>query len=174
MIILGIDPGLATVGYGVIKTNIPAGKKQDRNEKPKVLDFGCITTSSAWTPGERLMKINKEILSLIEIHNPDIISVESLFFFKNLKTAMPVSQAKGVILFTAAKQNVPVVEFTPLQVKMTVVGYGRAEKSQVQAMTKHLLDLSSFDVKNKDRKKDDAADALGIALCAVLSGSVNN
>lgn len=168
MIILGIDPGLATVGYAVLKTIIPANKKQDRNEKPKVLDFGCITTSAAWTPGERLVKINKEILSLIEIHNPDIISVESLFFFKNVKTAMPVSQAKGVILFTAAKKNIAIVEFTPLQVKMTMTGHGRAEKSQVQAMTKQLLDLSAFDNKHKDRKKDDAADALGVALCAVL------
>ena len=85
---------------------------------------------------------------------------------------MPVSQAKGVILFTAAKRNVPVVEFTPLQVKMTVVGYGRAEKKQVQAMIQQLLDVSSFDLKSKDRKKDDATDALGIALCAVLSHTV--
>jgi crossover junction endodeoxyribonuclease RuvC len=81
---------------------------------------------------------------------------------------MPVSQSKGVILLAAAKNNVPVLEFTPLQVKMTVVGYGKAEKKQVQEMTKQLLDLSSFDVKDKDRKKDDASDALGVALCAFL------
>ena len=83
---------------------------------------------------------------------------------------MPVSQAKGVILLAAAKKNIPIYEFTPLQVKMTVVGYGRAEKRQVQEMTKKLLDLSSFNLKEKGRKKDDAADALGIALCAFLKG----
>ena len=81
---------------------------------------------------------------------------------------MPVSQARGVILLAAAKYKVPLLEFTPLQVKMTVAGYGRAEKKQVQEMTKQLLDLSSFDIKEKDRKKDDASDALGVALCAFL------
>lgn len=81
---------------------------------------------------------------------------------------MPVSQAKGVILLTAAKKDIPILEFTPLQVKMSVVGYGRAEKKQVQEMTKQLLDLSSFDLKKGGRKKDDASDALGIALCAFL------
>ena len=83
---------------------------------------------------------------------------------------MPVSQAKGVILFTAANRNIPICEFTPLQIKMTVVGYGRAEKKQVQSMTRQLLDLSNFNLKEKSRKKDDASDALGVALCAVLKG----
>jgi crossover junction endodeoxyribonuclease RuvC len=168
MIILGLDPGTAITGYAVIKTDIPKGQKQDRNEKPKVIDFGCVITTKFDTPGDRLHIIHKELHQLIDDHKPDVISVESLFFFKNLKTAMPVSQAKGVILLTAAQKKVPVVEFTPLQVKMTVVGYGKAEKKQVQEMTKQLLDLSAFDEKKKDRKKDDAADALGIALCAVL------
>ncbi len=169
MIILGIDPGTAITGYGVIQTKQPKHIAQDRNEKPTVIDFGCITTLSTSLPGDRLVSIHEEINKLIDKHSPDIISVESLFFFKNLKTAMPVSQAKGVILFTAAKKNIPIVEFTPLQVKMTVVGYGRAEKKQVQAMTKQLLDLSRFDEKQKSRKKDDASDALGIALCAMFS-----
>ena len=168
MVILGIDPGTAITGYGVIKTNIPKHRRQDRNEKPKVIDFGCVITTKFDSPGDRLNIIHKEIGKLIDKHKPDLISVESLFFFKNLKTVMPVSQAKGVVLLTASQKNTPVCEFTPLQVKMTVVGYGRAEKKQVQEMTKQLLDLSSFDLKKKDRKKDDAADALGIALCAVL------
>ena len=81
---------------------------------------------------------------------------------------MPVSQSKGVILLIAAKNNIPILEFTPLQVKMAVVGYGRAEKKQLQRMTKQLLDLSSFNLKEKNREKDDATDALGIALCAIL------
>jgi crossover junction endodeoxyribonuclease RuvC len=168
MIILGIDPGTATTGYGIISTVIHKSKKQDRNEKPKVIDFGCIITHPSSSASKRLEIIHDQIQSLIKKHQPDVVSVENLFFFKNLKTAMPVSQAKGVILLAAAKNNVPVVEFTPLQVKMTVVGYGKAEKKQVQAMTRELLDISSFDLKKKDRKKDDASDALGIALCAFL------
>lgn len=170
MVILGIDPGTATTGYGIIKTKVPKNKKQDRNETPKVVDFGCIITEASSFPGIRLEKIYEEILFLIEKHKPDLVSVENLFFFKNLKTAMPVSQARGVILLAAAKKKVPVVEFTPLQVKMTIVGNGRAEKKQVQAMTKEILDLTSFDLKEKNRKKDDASDALGVAMCALLNG----
>ena len=168
MIILGVDPGTATTGYGVIKTKIPKNLPQNKNEKPIVLDFGCIITEASFKIEERLKIIHNEVNKLIKIYKPDLISVESLYFFKNLKTAIPVSQAKGVILLSAAKKNIPICEFTPLQVKMTVVGYGKAEKKQVQKMTRELLDLSSFNLKEKSRKKDDAADALGVALCAVL------
>jgi crossover junction endodeoxyribonuclease RuvC len=168
MVILGIDPGTAITGYGIILTDVDKSQKQNRHEKPKVIDFGCIITTTSSSPGQRLEIIYDQVQNLIKKHKPDVVSVETLFFFKNLKTAMPVSQSKGVILLAAAKNNVPVLEFTPLQVKMTVVGYGKAEKKQVQEMTKQLLDLSSFDVKDKDRKKDDASDALGVALCAFL------
>ena len=168
MIILGIDPGTATVGYGVIKTKKSKNMRQDKNERPKVIDFGCIKTTSFYSAGERLQIIHNEICHLIEKHLPDLISVESLYFFKNFKTAMPVSEARGVIILAAAEKNIPVREFTPLQVKMAVVGYGRAEKKQVQEMTKQLLDLGGFDFKDKGRSKDDASDALGVALCAVL------
>ncbi len=168
MIIIGIDPGVATVGFGVIETSKPKHQKQDKNEKPKVIDFGCIITTTSSSPGRRLELIHDQVHALIKKHKPDLVSIETLFFFKNLKTAMPVSQAKGVILLAVQKNNIPVLEFTPLQVKMTVVGYGRAEKKQVQVMTEQLLDLSDFDQKKKDRKKDDASDALGIALCAFL------
>jgi crossover junction endodeoxyribonuclease RuvC len=113
-------------------------------------------------PGERLKIINSDLDSLILKHKPDFIAVESLYFFKNLKTAMPVSQAKGVILLTAAKRKIPVLEFTPLEVKMTVAGYGRAEKKQVQKMIQNFLKLKEFP------KQDDAADALGVALCGIL------
>src|SRR3989344_6946741 len=169
MKILGLDPGTATTGYAIIETKIAKHLKQDRSEKPRVIDFGCILTEACWPAGDRLIKIHQEINALIKKYQPDLMAVESLYFFKNMKTVMPVSQAKGVILFTAAKKNIPVQEFTPLQVKMTVVGYGRAEKKQVQAMAKQLLDLSSFDSKTKSRKKDDAADALGVALCGLLN-----
>ena len=162
MIILGVDPGIAITGFAVIK------KHQDKNQKPKVIDFGCIMTTPSSPMGKRLETIHTEVNQLIKKHKPDLISVENLFFFKNQKTVMPVSQAKGVILLSAAQNNIPVLEFTPLQVKMTVVGYGRAEKKQVQEMTKQLVDLSLFNLKEKNRKKDDASDALGLALCAVL------
>src|SRR5581483_1684904 len=168
MIILGIDPGTALTGYGIITTTTPKHIRQPRDQKPKVIDFGCITTTPFDTPGKRLQIIHDELSKIIKKHQPDVISVVGVYFFKNLKTAMPVSQARGVVLFTAAKHNIPTVECTPLQVKMTVVGYGKAEKKQVQEMTRRLLDLSSFDLQQNNRKKDDASDALGIALCALL------
>ncbi len=162
MIILGIDPGSAITGYGVIRKPI------EKNKKIEVLDFGCIMTDPKENTGDRLKKINRDLNRLITKYKPKAMAVENLFFFKNLKTVMPVSQAKGVIIFTAAKKKIPVYEFTPLQVKMTITGYGRAEKKQVQKMTETLLDLSKFDLKENNRKKDDAADALGIALCYAL------
>ena len=162
MIILGIDPGVATTGYGVIK------KQKDQNQRFKVLDFGCIITEQSLPAGERLKKIHKEVLKLIDKYKPDLVSVESLFFFKNLKTVMPVSQARGVILLATAQKKIVACEFTPLQVKMVVAGYGRAEKKQVQKMTKEILSLDKFDFKKNNRKKDDAADALGVAVCAAF------
>ncbi|MDD2732039.1 MAG: crossover junction endodeoxyribonuclease RuvC [Candidatus Pacebacteria bacterium] len=156
MIILGIDPGLATIGYGVLK------KPKDKKDKIKVIAYDCITTSPKFNPGQRLYKINRELNKIIKKYNPKVLAVENIYFFKNLKTAMPVSQAKGVILMTAAKKKIPVFEVTPLQVKMTVAGYGKAEKKQVQKMIQILLDLKEFP------KKDDAADALGVALCCAI------
>ena len=102
---------------------------------------------------ERLKKIHKEVEKLIAEHKPNLISVETLFFFKNLKTVMPVSQTKGVILLAAAQKKIPIFEFTPLQMKMTIVGYGRAEKKQVQNMIKKSLNLDSFDLKKIIGKK---------------------
>ena len=158
MIILGIDPGLARLGFGVIK------KFKDKIE---VLDYGCIETLPGVCDGERLKIINNELNKLIKKHQPEVMAVEKLFFFKNLKTVMPVSQAKGVILLTAAKKNIPVYEFTPLQVKMAVTGYGKAEKKQVQKMIQTLLNLEEKP-KDKNKRKDDATDALGIAFCYTL------
>lgn len=166
MIILGIDPGTATTGYGIISSK----KSPRRDHLVEVIDFGCIFTSPSSSVGGRLKTIHSEVCALIKKHKPGIVSIESLYFFKNLKTALPVSQAKGVILLAAAEKNIPTCEFTPLQVKMTVVGYGRAEKKQVQEMTKQLLDLSGFNLKENGRKNDDAFDALGVALCALFNG----
>ncbi len=162
MIILGVDPGVATTGYAIVK------RQKDYNQKLKVIDFGCILTEKTWPAGKRLEKIHKNLTKLINKHRPDIIAVESLYFFKNLKTVMPVSQAKGVILLTAAQKKIPACEFSPLQVKMTITGYGRAEKKQVQEMIKKTVDIKGFDLNKNNRKKDDAADALGVAICAAF------
>jgi len=159
MIILGIDPGSVIVGYSIIIKECG---------QLSVVDFGCIITDKFATTGERLKKIHKEITKLIEKYKPSVMSVESVFFFKNLKTVMPVSQTKGVILLAAAEKKLQVYEFTPLQMKMAIVGYGRAEKKQVKEMIKKTVDIDSFDLTKNNRKKDDAFDALGMAICAAI------
>ena len=162
MIILGIDPGSVITGYAIIK--------KQRGQEPclKVIDFGCIITDKFSTTGERLKKIHREITKLIEKHKPDMMSIETLFYFKNLKTVMPVSQTKGVILLAAEEKKLHVCEFTPLQMKMAIAGYGRAEKKQIQEMIKKTVNIEDFDLKKNNRKKDDAFDAIGVAICAAL------
>lgn len=148
IIILGIDPGLATTGYAFIK----------EAAKPEVLDYGVISTSSKEEFPTRLKFIHQSLNKLIKKYRPDVLVAEQLFFCKNVKTALLVGQARGVILLTAILNKLPAYEFTPLQVKQSVCGYGKAEKSQVQSMVKILLNLKSIP------KPDDAADALAIAL----------
>ena len=160
MIILGVDPGSVIVGYSVIRKKTA--------QQLEVIDFGCIITDKFATTGERLKKIHKEITKLIEKYKPDVMSIETLFFFKNLKTVMPVSQTKGVILLAAAEKKLNVYEFTPLQMKMAIAGYGRAEKKQIKEMIKKTVDISGFNLKENNRKKDDAFDALGVAICAAI------
>lgn len=160
MIILGIDPGSVIVGYSILKRH--------PNKCLEVIDFGCIITDKFSTTGERLDKIHKEAEKLIKKYKPEMISIETLFFFKNLKTVMPVSQTRGVILLAAAQKKIPVCEFTPLQMKMAIAGYGRAEKKQVIEMIKKTVNLEKFDLKKNNRKKDDAFDALGMAICAAF------
>jgi len=150
MIILGIDPGTATTGFGAVK------KEKDKLE---CLDYGIIQTSKNDSQQERLNTLYNQITKLITKHKPDVLAVEKLFFFKNLKTAMPVAEARGVILLAGAKKKISIKEITPLQVKMGICGYGRADKKQVQEMVKIILNLE------KIPKPDDAADALGIAIC---------
>tara|TARA_Y100000310_G_scaffold340409_1_gene436098 strand:- start:1274 stop:1768 length:495 start_codon:yes stop_codon:yes gene_type:complete len=160
MILLGIDPGTARVGYGVVE------KTQGRKSKDSLacLDYGIIETASTLPTPERLHIIHKELRSLIKKHRPDLMAVESVFFFKNLKTALPVSEARGVVLLAAAQYKVAVCELTPLQAKMAVTGYGRAQKKQVQRMVQELLSLPELP------RPDDAADALGLAIaCTVLT-----
>ncbi len=160
MIIIGIDPGTATTGYGVVLAKNMNCKTKDNF---KCLGYGSIKTSPEMAMPQRLKKINNELSKILKTHQPEIMVVESLYFFKNLKTAMPVSQAKGVILLTAAKKNIPVHEFTPPQVKMLVAGSGKAEKSQVQKRVQSIFGLKDL------HKSDDAADALAIALTYVFA-----
>lgn len=167
MIILGIDPGSATTGFSILE------KSPQKNSKVKVVDFGCIITKPDKTAGQRLNILYNELNKIIKKYEPKVLAIESLFFFKNLKTAMPVSQAKGVILFAAAKKKMPIYEFTPLEVKMAITGYGKAEKKQVQKMAELLLDLDGFDRNKNHRKKDDAIDALCIGLCFAMKKDRN-
>lgn len=150
MRVLGIDPGTATTGYGVIESD---------HGKLKTLSFGCIRTPAKQALEKRLSEIYIDLNSIIKKYRPDIVAVESLFFFKNLTTAISVSHARGVVLLCAEQNKLKVVEFTPLQVKSSLTGYGKAEKKQVQYMVKTLLNLKSIP------KPDDAADALAIAIC---------
>lgn len=157
MIIIGVDPGIAKLGFGII-SQILSSKSKNRN-KIKCLDYGLIQTNPGLPVGERLKKINNELNKLINKYKPKIIAVEKLYFFKNLKTAIPVSEAKGVILLTAAKKKIKVWQFAPLEVKMGICGYGRANKKQVQRMVKEILNLKEMP------RPDDAADGLAIAIC---------
>ncbi|HHU91971.1 MAG TPA: crossover junction endodeoxyribonuclease RuvC [Halanaerobiaceae bacterium] len=150
MLILGIDPGLAIVGYSLI---------EKKGNKYRVCDYGVIKTSAGETNSQRLLNIYQELTDLINTYQPEEMAVEELFFNKNAKTAIEVGQARGVILLAGAQAGIKVAEYTPLQVKQSVVGYGRATKDQVQQMVKALLNLSSLP------KPDDAADALAVAIC---------
>jgi len=153
MKILGIDPGTAIIGYGII----------NKGRRLELIDYGCIKTSANLSTAERLAVLSRELEKLLKKYKPSAVAVEDIFFFKNLKTAIKVSQARGVILFTAANSNIPIYEYTPLQVKQAVTTYGRAEKIQVQKMVKILLNLKEIP------KPDDAADALAIAICCAHS-----
>ncbi|MBQ2890149.1 MAG: crossover junction endodeoxyribonuclease RuvC [Clostridia bacterium] len=160
MRILGIDPGFAIVGYGVVDYI---------GNKFKVADYGAVTTEAKEDMFVRFKKIYDGVSEIIEREKPDAMAIEELFFNSNQKTAINVAQARGIIVLAAMNLNVPVFEYTPLQVKQAVVGYGRADKGQVQQMVKSLLNLE------KVPKPDDTADALAIAIChAHSSGGLMN
>lgn len=150
--ILGIDPGFGRVGYGVIE--------QLKNNEWKALSYGCISTDPKNSFVDRLKDIHEELLDLIKKHKPDRLAVEEIFYFKNAKTVIEVAQARGVIVLTGVEAGLPVDEFTPLQVKQAMTGYGRAEKGQMQKMVAVILKI------NEKIKSDDAADALAVALTA--------
>ncbi len=150
MIILGIDPGFAIVGWGVLEY---------QNNHFKVLDYGAITTDAKTPMFDRFLSIYNDLTAIIQQYRPDFMAIEELFFNSNQKTAINVAQARGVLLLSALQHSVQVFEYTPLQVKQAVAGYGRADKNQVQQMVKLLLNLE------KVPKPDDTADALAIAIC---------
>ncbi|MCM1166863.1 MAG: crossover junction endodeoxyribonuclease RuvC [Lachnospiraceae bacterium] len=150
MRILGIDPGYAIVGYGVLEFN---------NTRFKVINYGAVTTDPETPFDRRLAEIYGDMCSVLDMFKPDCMSIEKLYFNTNITTGIDVAQARGVIMLAAVQKGVPIFEYTPLQVKVAVTGYGRAEKRQVQEMTKNILRLKEIP------KPDDTADALAIAIC---------
>lgn len=150
MVILGIDPGVATIGFGVVRAE---------RGKNTLLQYGVITTPAGIPLSQRLVQISEDMEQLIRQFKPDEMAVEELFFSKNITTGIAVAHGRGVILLAAEKLGVPVFEYTPIQVKQAVVGYGAAQKRQVMLMTQRLLNMKEVP------KPDDAADALAIAIC---------
>ena len=157
MITLGIDPGLATVGFGVVESV--------RGNDFNALEYGAILTKPNLSVEDRLCEIYDNVDELCKTFKPDAVSVEKLFFNTNEKTAINVAEARGVILLALKKNNIPIYEYTPLQIKQALTGYGRAEKKQIMYMVKTLLKLE------KEPKPDDTADALAAAICHIYSSS---
>ena len=162
MIILGIDPGTATTGIGIVEF------EKTKKQQVTCLRYGVISTPAKMPMPDRLKILYDDLTAIIKEYKPVAMAVESLFFFKNAKTVMAVSQARGITLLIAAQQQLPLFEFTPLQAKIAVTGYGRAEKQQVQKMLQHILNLE------KIPKPDDAADALAIAICCAMTQNFKN
>ena len=158
MLILGIDPGYAIIGWGVI-----------RFERGKYIpvDFGAITTEAGVPFNRRLEQIYEQLNELLDTHHPDAVAVEKLYFQTNAKTAIDVAQARGVTMLALQQHGIPVFEYTPLQVKSAVTGFGQAQKPQVMEMTKRLLRLKAVP------KPDDTADALAIAICHAQYGGTS-
>jgi crossover junction endodeoxyribonuclease RuvC len=156
MIILGLDPGTAIVGWGVIEAE---------GQKTRCVGYGVITTDKSMSDSQRLVAIANGLESLIDEHKPGLVSIEKLFFSKNQTTGMVVSQARGVLMYVTERMGVPMVEFTPQEIKLALTGYGRAEKAQMQKMVQLLLKLPTLP------KPDDAADAVAVALIAAQTQS---
>lgn len=158
MRIMGIDPGIAIVGFGIIDQS---------GSQLKTVQYGSIQTKPEFTTPRRLKQIYDACTELLEQYKPDVVAVEKLFFNRNVTTAFTVGQARGVIILAAEEAGVEITEYTPLQVKQAVVGYGKAEKHQMQEMVKMLLALPSIP------RPDDVADALGVAICEAHSAKLS-
>ena len=159
MIILGIDPGYAIVGIGVLEY---------ANGKFRPIEYNAITTHAKMATSLRLKVIFESIGEYLDKYHPDAVAIEELFFNSNQKTAIAVAQARGVLVAQAAVRNIPIYEYTPLQIKQAVTGYGRADKNQIQQMVKLLLNIAAVP------KPDDAADALAVAICHAHSAGIND
>ncbi len=159
MIIIGVDPGYAIVGIGVVEY---------KGSKFRPLEYGAITTPAGMPTADRLKIIYDDMTKYIDKYSPDAVAIEELFFNSNQKTAINVAQARGVILVSVRNRNIPLYEYTPLQVKQSVTGYGRADKNQIQQMVKMILHL------NVIPKPDDAADGLALAICHAHSHKMND
>lgn len=157
MIVMGIDPGLATVGFGIVQTAL--------GRDMKAVEYGAVLTPAGMKVEDRLLEIYQNVDELCKTYRPDAAAVEKLYFNTNEKTAINVSQARGVIILALRKNNVPIFEYTPLQIKQALTGYGRAEKKQIMYMVRTLLKLC------EEPKPDDTADALAAAICHVYSSS---
>lgn len=157
MKILGIDPGMAIVGYGLIDIE---------EEEIKLLTSGSIRTDKNLSDSARLLEIYTDLSSLLDLYKPDCASVEKLFFFKNQKTVIPVAEARGVIITVLEKYKIPVYDYTPMEVKQVLTGYGRADKKEVEQMVKIALDTENLP------KLDDTVDAIAIAICHYRNLSV--
>lgn len=150
MRIIGIDPGYAIMGYGVVDM---------KGNRFQAVNYGAVTTEAGKEMPDRLKQLYFELMEILDTYKPDVVSIEELFFNKNTKTALMVGQARGVAILACANSGVPIYEYTPLQIKQGLVGYGRAEKCQIQQMVKTLLNLPEIP------KPDDVADALAAAIC---------
>jgi crossover junction endodeoxyribonuclease RuvC len=157
LIVLGIDPGTAATGYGVVERN---------GASLRALDYGCLETLPTMALPQRLLEIHRAVTELIVTHHPAHVGVERLFFNKNVMTAFAVGQARGVVLLAAAEHGIPVYEYGPHEVKMAVTGYGRAAKDQVQRMVQMVLGMPTLP------RPDDAADALAVAICLAHAAPV--
>jgi crossover junction endodeoxyribonuclease RuvC len=155
MLILGIDPGTATTGIGLVR--------EDDDGAISLVHFGAVLTPSDWKMPHRLQKIYRDVTQLIQQYKPDAVAIEEMFFGKNITAAITVAQARGCVLLAVAEAALPLYEYKPAQIKQTITGYGNAPKPQMQEMVKTLLNL------DKIPKPDDAADALAIAITALQS-----
>ncbi len=158
MLVIGIDPGTATTGYGLVRI--------DMDGTLEVVDYGVIETSAKESMPDRLLELHRRLSELLLLHRPESSAVEKLFFARNVTNAISVGQARGVALLTLAQAGLSIAEYTPMEVKQAVAGYGGADKTQVQLMVRALLDLPELP------KPDDAADALAVAICHAHSARI--
>jgi crossover junction endodeoxyribonuclease RuvC len=159
MLVIGIDPGTATTGYGLVQ--------EDEDGNLVAVEYGAISTPAEQPMPQRLLTLYRQLLEITQLHHPESGAVEKLYFQRNVRTAISVGQGRGVALLALAEAEVPVIEYTPLEVKKAITGYGGADKNQIQQMVRALLDLKEIP------QPDDAADALAVAICHLHSARMN-